>query len=490
MELNKPLFAVLFPLIVFIYFLIPKRFRLEWLLVVSYALYFSVSFGYTCMIIISTISTYAAGRFIQSRYDRRESEDSGKAYVWIVLLSTLAVNVGLLIYFKYINFLLSIVNSFYPVAVWDINLPLSIIVPVGISFYTFQVIGYLTDVYKQKVRAERNFVRYALFVSFFPKVTVGPIERSNGFLQQLEVSYDFDYERVRRGLLIMAWGYFCKLVIANRCAVLADTVFKDFNKLTGFQTLLGSFAYTIQIYTDFMGYSLIAVGAAYIFGYNLINNFSRPYFASSIKDFWRRWHISLSSWLRDYIYIPLGGSHCSAIRKYLNVMITFFVSGIWHGANYTFIFWGLMHGLMQILEDIGKTYKNKFALFRSFGEFTAEYKVVPIFCTFFIVNFLWVFFRSPSIQAAFSFCRKAIHFYNGFGRGISKLGLDWFNLFMLGIALVVLLFVSCFNEEHGDIFEWLDMRNRIVRYFIYWGLVLMIVFSLTLNTHEFIYMQF
>ena len=275
----------------------------------------------------------------------------------------------------------------------DLHIPgIDVILPVGISFYIFQALGYLIDVYRGDIYAEKNFLQYALFVSFFPQLVAGPIERSKNLLKQLAETKTFNYENVRQGLLIMLWGYFLKMVIADRSAILVNAVYAKYLEYKGFQLITANILFAIQIYCDFMGYSTIAKGAAKVLGFDLMENFHEPYFACSIKDFWRRWHISLSTWFRDYLYIPLGGSRCSTWKKYRNIMITFVVSGLWHGASLTFVFWGFIHGAYQLLEDFIAPYVERIITKLKINTTVFSWKLLRILKTFILVDIAWIFF--------------------------------------------------------------------------------------------------
>lgn len=262
-------------------------------------------------------------------------------YRKLTIAASFTLNLGLLFYFKYINFLMDILNDLFSSIHIRLSVPaFDIILPVGISFYTFQALGYTMDVYRDEIMAEKHFFQYALFVSFFPQLVAGPIERSKNLLGQLKEEQKFDLETTKEGFLLMLWGFFLKIVITDRIALFVDTVYEDYVTFAGFYLVLATMLFAIQIYCDFYGYSVIAAGAAKILGIHLMENFDAPYFATSITEFWRRWHISLTSWFRDYLYFPLGGGRRGKIRKYFNKMIVFLVSGLWHGADISYMIWG------------------------------------------------------------------------------------------------------------------------------------------------------
>ena len=404
------------------------------------------------------------------------------------------LNIGILFYYKYINFLLELLGEMARAVHVKLQVPVfDILLPVGISFYIFQALSYTMDVYRGDIYAEKNFFRYALFVSFFPQLVAGPIERSKNLLRQLSEPKRFDYERVREGLLLMLWGYFLKLVIADRCAILVNTVYGDYASYHGFQLVLANVLFAFQIYGDFMGYSVIAKGAAKVLGYELMENFAQPYFAVTVREFWRRWHISLSSWLRDYLYIPLGGNRGARGKKYRNLMITFLVSGLWHGANLTFVFWGALHGLYQIAgELLEPVYSRCFQRFHIYTE-TFSFRCLRCLKTFFLVDIAWIFFRADTLAGAAAILRQSFNWSNTgllLNGGIYQLGLDERNLSILAAALLALAACSVMRELGWNVLERLSRQNAVFRYAVYWSAVLLITFSLDISGQEFIYFQF
>ena len=352
--------------------------------------------AYALVLLEVTLVTYFGGQVLQINDDGAKARgNKRKRLVWLfVLLGILP-----LLVFKYYNFLNDSISVGLACFGLQFALPgLNWAIPVGISFFTFQAVGYMLDVYHGRVKAEKNILDYVLFVSFFPQVMSGPISKVNELLPQIKNPHTVNYEQGKQGLKHLLWGMFIKLVIADRLGLFVDTVYANYIYYSGATCFVASIFYTLQIYCDFAGYSLIAIGIARTLGFNLINNFKRPYFATSITDFWRRWHISLTRWLTQQIYIPLGGSHCSKPRTYWNIFVTFMVSGIWHGANWTFVVWGCMHGIFQIVEKaLGwQKYEGK----------NWAVKSVRIIITFLLVNFAWVFFRMPIIGDAFVMIRR------------------------------------------------------------------------------------
>lgn len=343
MQFNSLQFAIFLPIVFAMYWLLPHKYRWMFLLGASYYFYMSWNVKYVFLILLTTGVTYLAALLIEST----ESRNRRKVYLTLAAV----ICFGVLVIFKYLNFLLKSVNDLTSLLAIPLHpVTMKLMLPVGISFYTFQTISYVLDVYYGKVKAERNFGIYATFISFFPQLVAGPIERTDHLLPQIREEHTFSYEEGIDGLRIMLWGFFKKILIADVAAAYVDQVYADVTGYQGFDLLVVIFLFTIQIYCDFSGYSDIAQGTAKLFGIQLMQNFRSPYLSSSIQEFWRRWHISLSQWFRDYVYIPLGGSRCSTLRKYRNVMITFLLSGLWHGADWSFVLWGGLHGLLQILE--------------------------------------------------------------------------------------------------------------------------------------------
>lgn len=333
MLFNSISYAIFLPIVFSIYWIVPHNIRWIVLLISSYYFYMSWNIQYVLLILFTTLVSYLAALLLE-----RIEENSIKK---LLLFITVLICLSILIFFKYFNFFSFNIASFVSFIGIDLDpILLDIILPVGISFYTFQTLSYVIDVYKGDISAERHFGYYATFISFFPQLVAGPIERTRNLLPQIKSKVEFSYKQATYGLKLISWGLFKKIVIADTLAVYVQPVYKNPYEYNGFALLLGSLFFTIQIYCDFSGYSDIAIGSSKLLGINLMRNFHSPYFSSSIKEFWSRWHISLSTWFRDYLYIPLGGNRSGNIRKYLNIIFTFFISGLWHGANWTFVIWG------------------------------------------------------------------------------------------------------------------------------------------------------
>ena len=404
--------------------------------------------------------------------------------------------------FKYFAFFLSNLNKVLGILhVSAIDNPFSFVLPVGISFYTFQALSYTVDVYRNEIEPEKNFINYALFVSFFPQLVAGPIERSGNLLTQIQsVSKKklFDYDKFVKGFSLMCWGMFVKMVIADRVAIFVDTVFNSIYNIGSVEALFGALGFTLQIYCDFSGYSLIAIGAANVMGFDLMENFNTPYFAESIQDFWRRWHISLSTWFRDYLYIPLGGSRCSKLRKYFNIMVTFLVSGLWHGAAWTFVIWGGLHGIYQIVGDLLRPVKKKVNELLKVNTEAFSFKFGRIITTFFLTVVAWIFFKAGSIGVAFRYLRALFTKWNPwvfFDSSLYEYGLDRPEAMILLWSILALFVVDVIRYKKGlNIGEFLVKQNLWFRWIV---LIVLIVcclvfgeYGIDFDSSQFIYFQF
>lgn len=464
------------------YYVVPQKLQRYWLLFASYFFYMCWNAKYALLLFASTLVTYVGARLIE----RVRTTGSGKK-TKVVLILTLVSNLGMLCYFKYLNFIIDTLNRVFErthIAVCFENH--DILLPVGISFFIFQALGYTIDVYRGETQAEHSLVSYALFVSFFPQLVAGPIERSKHLLGQLKTGHRPEWELIRRGSVWMLWGLFAKMCIAERCAQWVTTVYTYYWEYPSYRVLVASIAFTLQIYCDFKGYSMMAKGAAQILGIELMDNFRQPFFAVSIRDFWRRWHISLSGWFRDYVYIPLGGSRCSRFRKNCNLMITMLLSGLWHGAAFTYIVWGGLHGLFLVIEDLLHIPVKPGGL----GPVRRAFAYVR---TFLLVDVAFIFFRANSFTMAFGIIRKILQFgeWDQIPEwGLRAMGLSNAQVIWLMASIVILVIGSLLREKHGDAAEWVFAKPLVVRYAIYWTLMIFIVLSLSINGTEFIYFQF
>lgn len=487
-------FLLFFPIVVLMYFIMPKKVRYIWLLISSYYFYMCWNAKYAILIAISTVITWVSGLLL--------SRQTMKATKYVTIAVSFAVNLSILFFFKYYDFALENINRILSFAnVGILSNPFDFLLPVGISFYTFQALSYTVDVYRGEIKAEKNPLRYALFVSFFPQLVAGPIERSKNLLTQLQEIHTikvWNYDRIVKGLIMMVWGLFQKMVLADRLSILADTVFESANALGTVELVIGAVAFALQIYCDFGGYSTIAIGAAKVMGFELMENFNTPYFATGIQDFWRRWHISLSSWFRDYLYIPLGGSRCSRFRKYCNLMITFLVSGLWHGAAWNYVVWGGLHGVYQILEDLSKPVREKVTTKLHVDTKAFSHKFGQILITFFLTTFAWIFFRAESLSQAGTYIVRMFTKWNPwvfFDEGLLKLGLDKMELNILVLALAALLLTDILQYvKKLSLAEFLMKQGWWFRFAVLIVLILSVFvfgkYGVEFDSAQFIYFDF
>jgi D-alanyl-lipoteichoic acid acyltransferase DltB (MBOAT superfamily) len=451
---------------------------------------------YALLILTSTVVTYTCGILI----DRTSKNCKGRRKFYFV--ASLLINLGILVFFKYFYFLHDTVATV--LSIFGINLSasrLDILLPVGISFYTFQALGYTIDVYRGDVKAEKNFIRYALFVSFFPQLVAGPIERSGNLLCQIEkISHEksWDFDRVTRGLLLMLWGFFMKLVIADRAAVLVNQVYGIYYMFNGVALSIAAIMFAIQIYCDFASYSTIAVGAAKILGIELMANFKAPFFSRNTAEVWRRWHISLSSWFRDYLYIPLGGSRCSKPRKYFNNLVTFAVSGLWHGASWNYVVWGMLQSVFIIIGDMTKPIKEKLNKRFNVRVKTFGYQFVQGLITFLLFVFSFIFFRSETIKDAVYYIQRMFTTYDIwslFNDSIFSLGLDRKEMHVLLAGIIILVIVDAYYVVKNKFFDSLVKEQCLAIQYIIVAIifVMVIVFGVYgegYDATQFIYFQF
>lgn len=489
MLFNSVAFAIFMPIVFFLYWIVPQKFKWIILLLSSYYYYMSWGPKYVIWIILTTVVSYLGALGIE-KYENLKKKK-------VCMLLPVLFSLGTLFVFKYFNFISKTVSTVFEKLSLPVGeLTLNLIMPLGISFYTFQTVAYLVDVYKGKVKAQRHFGKYALFISFFPQVLSGPIARASNLMPQLEEGRKFDYEQVAYGARQMAWGFFKKIVISAVCADIVDGVYNSIQGKSGFLILIATVMYAFQIYCDFSGYSDIAIGSAKLLGINLADNFRNPYLSQSIKEFWGRWHISLSSWFRDYVYIPLGGNRVNKFRYSLNIIITFLVSGLWHGAAWTFIIWGLIHGVLQVIETF--VYKSK--AFMKLAPNKNEKKIftpkgiITLILTFSIVCFTWIFFRANTLGDAFYAIR---HMFDGISSpvkyvadGITALGLGKDEIIRLVPSMVLLIVVE-FMSLKFDVIEKVGKIKPVFKWIIY-ILVLLMIFILTPSesNQNFIYFQF
>lgn len=457
MIFNTFQFLWVFPIIFFLVILIGQRDRLGlrnrkignyMLLAVSYLLYMQWEPLYVLILLWVTFITYIGARFLEKTKNGR---------IPFILFLILALSP--LFFYKYYDFVILQLNSLFVFFREKTELRgLNWALPLGISFYTLQSVGYLFDVYKQRIRAEKNWWDYMLFVSFFPQIASGPISKAKDLLPQIKADRQLNYAQIVDGLKWLLWGMFMKVVVADNLGLRNNLVFNDFQSHGGIELVLCMISYAFQIYCDFAGYSFMAMGVGKILGFELINNFNRPYFSQSVTEFWHRWHISLSLWLKDYVYITLGGNRCSKIRNYLNIMLTFLVSGIWHGANWTFIIWGGIHGVFQVFEK-ALGYNKRISV--------GMVKSLRILITFVLVTFAWVFFRMPTLNDAILFLGCLV-----------EPGTVNIKEYVFPLALILIVFWKDFSDENQlKSLQLLDNKYKMVRWTIYYLLLFSICVS-------------
>lgn len=479
MLFNSLQFIIFLPIVVAFYFAIPSRFRWILLLIASYYFYMCWNYKYVVLIAITTTVNYLAGIGIGH---------TKKKFLRITYLTTgLVVSLGILFFFKYFNFFGNSINAIFEKMNILSRVPAyNVLLPVGISFFTFQTLSYTIDVYNGKQDVEYHFGIFALYVSFFPQLVAGPIERSTNLLPQFFEKHKFNYLNIRDGIAIMIWGFFKKVVIADRLSEYVNIVYNSPQDHAGWQNILGTIFFSFQIYCDFSGYSDIAIGAALLLGFRLMKNFRRPYLASSIREFWARWHISLSTWFRDYLYIPLGGNRVVKWRHYYNLFITFLVSGLWHGANWTFVAWGALHGFYLVFAIWINTIRNNINK-KIYGENPGKiYNVVQVVVTVFLAWFAWIFFRANSIDDAFLIMKNMFVFKEGAEINLFKFNADFY---ISIVCIFILLFIEILEERIG-LWEKLKTSAKTIKWLIIIVLSLAIFILGKWDSVDFLYFQF
>lgn len=473
-------FIIFFIIVVFLHYTLPHKFRWIMLLIASCIFYMCWRPELILLLLFSTFVNWSISLLIDKHRDRAKG----------LLILSLIINFGLLFVFKYMMFINHTFMDIYNYFGWEYPInDFNIILPMGISFYTFQAASYTIDIYWDGYKPEKNYFKFTLFITFFPQLVAGPIERADRLLGQLFTVKKINVNNFTEGIKLMIMGYFKKIVIADRAAMLVDTVFNNCREYNGMAFIIAALFFSFQIYGDFSGYSDIARGCAKILGIDLMYNFDKPYFSKSIKEFWRRWHISLSTWIRDYIYIPLGGSRCSRERKYFNLMVTFLASGLWHGANWTYVLWGGIHGMFQVIGDIKNTFMPKM------DNFVVNF--FRIIITFMLVAFAWIFFRANTISDAFYIVG---HLFNDIGRitdaqyiyeMFNNFGLQLFEILLVAGAILILMLSEMISYKSEDIDKFMDKVPFVFRFAYYYVLVIIIfgigVFS---GGGQFIYFQF
>ncbi|MBO6016127.1 MAG: MBOAT family protein [Lachnospiraceae bacterium] len=443
-----------------VYYCIPKKGQWIWLLLLGMLFYFISSPMGSILLCFSLASSFWFGRVCDK--GRNASPASGARNKCLLILILFA-NIGILLLCK------TFIKM--PLIPERIRAGLGIFVPLGISFYTLTIIAYMVDVYRGKIRAERNFFRYMLFVSFFPQIIQGPIPRYDELRDQLMAEHRFDYKQMIYAFELIVWGLFQKMVIADNAAIIVNRVFGEYANYGGLYVVLAAFLYSIQLYTDFSGCVCIAKGSAELFGIRLSDNFRHPYFSHSVKEFWGRWHISLSRFLKDYIYIPLGGNRKGKGRKYINLLLTFLVSGIWHGSGLSFLFWGFLHGIYEIAEDALKPLGERIHAGLSIRTDVFSYRLFTQIRTFVLVAFAWIFFRADSLRVGLLMCRSIFSDFRLhvlFDESFYLLGLNGREFRMLFVSIAVLWLVG-FLQERMQIRESLYRQNTLFRFCVLLG---------------------
>ncbi len=466
MLFNSFNYLLFFPVVCVIYYLIPNKFRWVFLLLASYFFYMNWEPIYAILIFLSTFITYLCAFKLDKVKDIKVRK--------VLLIASIILNFGILFLFKYYNFLTDSLFNFLNYFNIRVRFPeFKLLLPVGISFYTFQAVGYSIDVYYNKLKHENNFGKYALFVSFFPQLVAGPIERATNLLPQFSKEIVFNYAKAIEGTKLIIWGYFMKVVVADRLSIYVDSVYNNIDMHNSPTLIIATIFFAFQIYCDFGGYSNIAIGCAKILGFDLMTNFCRPYFAKNCPDFWHRWHISLSTWFKDYVYIPLGGNRVSKKRKYLNLIITFLVSGLWHGANWTFVIWGGLNGIFQVVYSIFKPFRIKLS-----NRFT---NLIQIISTFILIDFTWIFFRANNSADAIKVIQNIFTKHGPLFFGDNKVFIYGF------IGLIILIIKDIYDECSFTLtFE----NNKIIKYTWYATLTILILMIGVFDGGQFIYFQF
>ncbi len=473
MLFNSFEFLLFFPMVAIIYYVISPKYRWLFLLIASYYFYMNWQPIYAILIFTSTLITYVCALKI----DATTVQNKKKAYLKVSLI----INLGILFLFKYYDFFNDSIFEF--LESWGLRMKLpnfDLLLPVGISFYTFQAIGYTIDVYRGDIKSEKHFGIYALFVAFFPQLVAGPIERAVNLLPQFKETKVLNYNQAVEGVRLIIWGYFMKIVVADRLAIYVNSVYGIPEYHSSITLLIATIFFAFQIYCDFAGYSNIAIGCAKIMGFDLMTNFKRPYFAQSCAEFWSRWHISLSTWFKDYVYIPLGGNREGTVKNYRNLLVTFLISGLWHGANWTFVIWGGLNGVYQVLFKILGISPNKKSAETNIGIVYFG----NIMLTFILISFTWIFFRANNFIDAITVIKRI-----AVATGDLFIG-DKSSFVYSIFAIFVLVLKDGYDEffPNGNMF--FTSKFRVVRFISYSFVIVLILLLGVFDGGQFIYFQF
>lgn len=482
MLFNSFEFLLFFPIVLAAYFATPHRYRWMLLLAASYFFYMSWKIEYIILIIVSTLVDYFVAQRMEKIPDKRKRRP--------LLYLSLLVNLGILAFFKYANFL---AFSFQDITGYEPTPIHNFLLPVGISFYTFQTLSYTIDVYHGKMKAEKHLGYFAVYVAYFPQLVAGPIERADRLLPQFQQPIKFEYSRVRSGLMLMFWGFFKKMVIADRVAEYVNKIYDNPEIYDGLSNLVATYFFAFQIFCDFSGYSDIAIGTSLIMGVDLMVNFRRPYFATSIQNHWQRWHISLSTWFRDYLYIPLGGNRVVKWRWWYNLLVTFVVSGLWHGANWTFVVWGGIHGILLVVGIWTQGFRENLYKVTGLDKMDRLRTAIQIFIVFHLVIIAWVFFRAESVGDA-AIVLKKIATMNPLktGKLMSSLASMGMVEVLLAVGSVFIMeAIHVFQERGNSVREWITSKPAVFRWSVYTIAVFaMLILAKFSSQEEFIYFQF
>ncbi len=479
MLFNSLEYLIFLPIVVIIYNLLGKKFKNIFLLLASLSFYSFWNVKYTFLMLFSIFVTYITGIYIEKN---RGHIKKMKLAVFFCFF----INLGILFVFKYFNFFADLLNNF---SGKNFNIAIDVLLPVGISFYTFQALGYTIDVYRKDIRAEENFIDYALFVSFFPQLVAGPIERSVNLLPQIKNPKKFSYDNLVRGLILFFYGMFLKLIIADRAAILVNEVFGNYKNFSREILIISGILFTLQIYCDFYSYSIMAKGSAKILGIDLMDNFKEPLLSKSITEFWRRWHISLSTWFKDYLYIPLGGNRKGKLRKYFNLILVFLVSGLWHGADLSFVLWGLIHGIFNVLENI-------FGINKKSRRKNILLDTLRRILTFIIVVFAFIYFRAENIHHGNEYLLAIINNPRSLNimEDLSKTSFGISNIYPLIIGIIILFVFDILKYNKINLAEKVLKIILPIRWLIYLAFIFAIiifgVYGPEFSESAFIYFQF
>lgn len=474
-------FYIFVVLCVILYYVFPMKYRWITILIGNIFFYLTVSSETFIFFLVTGVFSWGLGCLLYVV----NKKSVYKEIVTKIVLGGAIVSITIpLFVVKYSSFVINMFTG---------NIWKEFIMPIGISFYTLQMISYLVDIYREKHEPEYNFLKYMLYISFFPQIIQGPISRYEQMKQQLYHGNQFEERKFVKGIQLIIWGFFLKFMIADKASIIVDTIFNDYDVYVGWYVVLAGALYSIQLYTDFLACVTISQGVAALFGIEIMDNFNHPYMATSIKDFWRRWHISLSSWLRDYIYIPLGGNRKGKICKYINLMLTFGVSGVWHGVGYKYIFWGMLHGIYQIIEDITAPIINRVYHRLKIGKDCHIRKWLARFITLISVMIAWIIFRADSLRIGLHMLKNMLALSNTtilFDGSILNLGLSYKQMLVLLCSIGILIVVSVLQEKI-ELREYILNMNIVCRWGIYICVILTIMifgtYGLGYNAQDFIY---